>query len=160
MNPKPAVRLYLAAPLFSEAEKRFNLYLRDQINRSGYETYLPQEQGEEARHRAKKDDKAVFFRHIQALNKVDAVVAVCDGPDADSGTAWEAGYACAMGTPVIVLRTDSRTIGPGRSVNLMLEQSSEVVVTIDDLIQYLSTIPFKVQSSSGTDSVFRNPDSV
>ncbi|MDD1656755.1 MAG: nucleoside 2-deoxyribosyltransferase, partial [Methanomicrobiales archaeon] len=51
----------------------------------------------------------------------------CDGPDADSGTAWEMGYASALGVPVIALRTDSRRFSAERRLNLMLERSARLL---------------------------------
>ena len=141
--------IYLAAPLFSDAERGYNSRIRDLLTEMGYNIYLPQEQGEDVRQRTIMDDRAVFERHVHALDRVHAVVAICDGPDADSGTAWEAGYAYAKGIPVIVLRTDHRMIGPGRRVNLMLEQSSHIEVTLEDLISHLSTMFLKDQSSEG-----------
>jgi Nucleoside 2-deoxyribosyltransferase len=131
-------RIYLAAPLFTDAEKLYNAQLRDRLCQEGYDTYLPQEQGEDARYREKKDDPSIFARHLQALDHTDLLIALCDGPDADSGTAWEAGYAYAKGIPVIALRTDNRTIGCDRRINLMLEQSSEVVQSIAELLHLLS----------------------
>lgn len=53
----------------------------------------------------------------------DIVVAVLDGSDADSGTAWETGYACAKGIPVIGVRTDFRLQGDDKGLNLMLSRS-------------------------------------
>ena len=38
--------IYLAAPLFSDAERAFNLVLRDLLTSQGYPVYLPQEKGE------------------------------------------------------------------------------------------------------------------
>ncbi len=138
MHPQPCI--YLAAPLFSEGERRYNAFVRDQLHRAGYEVYLPQEQGGEIRHRTRDDDQVIFERHIAALDHAQLVVAICDGPDADSGTAWEAGYAYAKGIPVIVLRTDSRMIGEDRHTNLMLEQSGHIVTSLADLVASFYTI--------------------
>jgi nucleoside 2-deoxyribosyltransferase len=136
MHPSP--RIYLAAPLFSEAEKRFNVYVRDLMRQAGYDTYLPQEQGEDAHSRTKDEDRSIFTRHLRALDHAQLVIAICDGPDPDSGTAWEAGYAYAKGTPVIALRTDTRMTGPERSINLMLEQSSRIVTSLAGLLHSLA----------------------
>jgi nucleoside 2-deoxyribosyltransferase len=138
MYPKSSI--YLAAPLFSESEKRYNAYVRDLLTQAGHITYLPQEQGEDVGLRTRKDDHTVFNRHLQALELAEAVVAIYDGPDADSGTAWEAGYAYAKGIPVLALRTDNRMIGAERSINLMLEHSSYIVTTLDDLLSLLPTV--------------------
>jgi nucleoside 2-deoxyribosyltransferase len=138
MQPSP--RIYLAAPLFSEAERRYNAYVRDLLLQAGYDIYLPQEQGKDARHRTKEEDHIIFVRHKQALDHAQAVIAVCDGPDTDSGTAWEAGYACAKEIPLIALRTDTRMIGEKRRINLMLEQSSNVATSIEELLPLLSKV--------------------
>ena len=49
-----------------------------------------------------------------------------DGPDPDSGTAWECGYAFAKGKPVVCYRTDFRISGDtkGAPYNLMLSASA------------------------------------
>jgi nucleoside 2-deoxyribosyltransferase len=53
----------------------------------------------------------------------DAVFAILDGVDVDSGTAAEIGYAAALGKPVVGLRLDQRTTGDndGALVNLQVE---------------------------------------
>jgi nucleoside 2-deoxyribosyltransferase len=49
-----------------------------------------------------------------------------DGPDPDSGTAWECGYAYAKDKPVVCYRTDFRITGDteGAPYNLMLSESA------------------------------------
>lgn len=51
------------------------------------------------------------------------MVAVLDGMDVDSSTAWEIEYAHAQGLPVYGLRTHFRTLGIEGAVNLMIERS-------------------------------------
>ncbi|MDD1673618.1 MAG: nucleoside 2-deoxyribosyltransferase [Methanomicrobiales archaeon] len=130
-------QVYLAGPLFSEAEKRYNLYLRDPLTGSGFMVYLPQEQGEDTRHRNLEEDRQLFLHHREALDRSHCIIAVCDGTDTDSGTAWEMGYAHAQGIPVIALRTDVRMLGHARRINLMLEQSASIVTTHEELIVLL-----------------------
>ena len=69
-------------------------------------------------------------------------MAIIDGADADSGTSWEMGYAHALGKKVIALRTDFRHVGHHEHVNLMLEQSSTVVTSREDLMREL--LPFSI----------------
>ncbi len=128
MEKRPELRLkiYLAAPLFSDAERAFNAVLRDLLTGGGYSVYLPQETGEGLGGPGR--DRALFESHIAALDGAGCVVAVCDGADTDSGTAWEMGYAAAKGIPVIALSTDRRGPWAGRRVNLMVRESAEVVV--------------------------------
>ncbi|MCC7564848.1 MAG: nucleoside 2-deoxyribosyltransferase domain-containing protein, partial [Methanomicrobiaceae archaeon] len=126
-------RVYLAAPLFSEAEQQYNLVIHDLLTRHLFDVYLPQEVGDNSGCRDKAEHDRIFKKHVEALNAADIVVAICDGPDADSGTAWEMGYAYALGKRVVVLRTDFRMAGHRECVNLMLEESSTVVRSRDDL---------------------------
>lgn len=133
-------RVYLAAPLFSEAERRFNLEVRNALARHAYDVYLPQERGEGTGCESIPNDRALFLEHLGALRTADAVVAICDGADTDSGTAWEMGYAHALGIPVIALRTDRRRAAGGRSLNLMLSQSSRVVTNVEEILTALEEI--------------------
>ncbi|MDD3856781.1 MAG: nucleoside 2-deoxyribosyltransferase [Methanoculleus sp.] len=120
-------RIYLAAPLFSEAERTYNLALRDLLEAHLFDVYLPQEVGDTSHTRGREEHRAIFSQHTAALHDVDTVVAVIDGADADSGTSWEMGYAYALGKKVVALRTDFRIAGHHELVNLMLEESAEVV---------------------------------
>jgi len=119
-------RVYLAGPLFSEAERVFNRTVRDLLEAHLFRVYLPQEAAE-APGREPDADRSIYTGHVAALRDTDVVVAVCDGPDADSGTAWEMGYASALGIPVIALRTDSRRFSAERRLNLMLERSARLL---------------------------------
>lgn len=115
------MRLYLAAPLFTQAERRFNLDLAAALETQGHRVYLPQRDTDQ---RPGPDRAARVFRaDLAALAAAEAVVAVCDGPQVDDGTAWEIGYAYAQGLPVYGLRTDWRTARPDERLNLMIEQS-------------------------------------
>lgn len=133
-------RLYLAAPLFSDAEKRYNLIVEESLRSRFYSVYLPQEIGDDTAARGKDEHQSIFLRHREALKECDAVVAIIDGADADSGTSWEMGYAYALGKPVVALRTDFRLAGHHEQVNLMLEQSAYVVNRMEDIPAVLETI--------------------
>ena len=61
-------------------------------------------------------------RNRRLLGEAAAVLAVLDGPDVDSGTAAEVGWAAASGLPVIGLRTDFRLADHEAAlVNLQVE---------------------------------------
>ncbi len=133
-------RIYLAAPLFSEAEQAYNLILRDLLEQHLFDVYLPQDVGDTSHTRCREEHAAIFAQHIQALQDADIVVAVIDGADADSGTSWEMGYAYALGKRVIALRTDFRIAGHHERVNLMLEESAIVVTEKEDLPRALGSL--------------------
>ena len=120
-------RIYLAAPLFSEAERTYNASLSDLLREHLFDVYLPQETGDDTDTRRQAEQVRIFSKNKEALDNADIVVAVIDGADADSGTAWEMGYAFARQKPVIAIRTDFRRTGTHEQVNLMLEESSVVI---------------------------------
>jgi nucleoside 2-deoxyribosyltransferase len=127
-------RVYLAAPLFTGAERAWNATLRDLLAAHLFEVFLPQEQGKDSEEgRDSLSVERIYAKNRAALEAAHLVVAVCDGADADSGTAWEMGYAYARGKPVYAVRTDFRRVGESERVNLMLEHSAVFVNDAKDL---------------------------
>ncbi len=131
--------VYLAAPLFSEAERDFNRKLRDEIKRTGFNVFLPQEDSNNVK--GEKDrQKIIFNKNMDAIESSDIIVAVIDGTDVDSGTSWEIGYAFAKGKPIIGLRTDFRTLGIEGTVNLMIERSVVLCASVTELLNRLKLL--------------------
>ena len=122
---KTMTKLYLAGPLFTIAEQRFNVDLARFLEGEGFEVWLPQEH-EPRQKKGEAMAKAIFRMDVAALDGADMVVACMDGPDPDSGTAWECGYAFAKGKPVVCYRTDFRVSSDtkGAPYNLMLSESA------------------------------------
>jgi nucleoside 2-deoxyribosyltransferase len=131
--------IYIAGPLFSEAERIFNVGLAGMLKTAGYAVFLPQENSADtARGREILDNKELFKKDVEELEQSDLVVAILDGSDVDSGTAWEIGYARARNIPVVGLRTDFRTLGIEGRVNLMIEESIDgIYTTSEELINSL-----------------------
>jgi nucleoside 2-deoxyribosyltransferase/predicted secreted protein len=138
-------RVYLAAPLFSESERVYNLSVAGQLRNNFFDVYLPQEAGDDSDTRNKEEQVWIFSENSRALKNADIIVAIIDGADADSGTAWEMGYAYAHGKQVIALRTDFRRSGRYEKVNLMLEESATVVTSIEYLLDAVKS-PLTVKS--------------
>ncbi len=118
------MKIYLAGPLFTTAEQEFNRQLRDLLESSGHEVWLPQEH--EPRER---NGQAIFETNVAGLDGAEVVVANMDGPDPDSGTCWECGYAYKR-KYIILFRADFRESGdvPGSPFNLMLSASATKVI--------------------------------
>lgn len=133
-------RVYLAGPLFTEAERTYNLVLRDLLEAHLFEVYLPQEVGDTSHTRCREENGTIFAQHLRALEEIDIVVAVIDGADADSGTSWEMGFAYALNKSIVALRTDFRAVGHHERVNLMLEESAAVVTAKEDLPGVLGSL--------------------
>jgi nucleoside 2-deoxyribosyltransferase len=126
-------KLYLAGPLFSQAEWRWNARLVEALRRSGYDVFAPQEKAKAALGTAGAlDARAIFAGNVKDIERAHVVVAVLDGPDVDSGTSWECGYAFKLGRPVVGIRTDFRSGGddPKNAVNLMLSNGCREVILL------------------------------
>ena len=95
------MKLYFAGPLFSAAERAWNAEIVAGLRAAGHEVFLPQEQ------EPGMDAAGIFATDVGGIDGAGALVAIMDGPDPDSGTAWECGYAYGK-KPIILVRTDIR----------------------------------------------------
>lgn len=114
------MKIYLAGPLFTIAERFFNERLATVLERAHkkFEVILPQRLDKGIK-RSRKLHRNVFSCCIRAIETCDALVAILDGADADSGTCIEIGYAYARKKPIIGIRTDLRQ-SEDRGLNLMV----------------------------------------
>jgi nucleoside 2-deoxyribosyltransferase len=134
------VKVFLAAPLFNEAEREFNSKIAKKLRENRFEVWLAQEahfieQG------TYEEKKMIYEDDILALKTSDAVVAVLDGAEVDTGVAYEMGYAKALGKPILGLKTDYRTFSGIEEVNLMLEVPLiKICKNLDDIIDFLGKI--------------------
>src|SRR5215211_6815592 len=93
------VLIYLAGPLFSEAERRFNLELAHRLEAIGFEVFLPQRDGVE-RDRPPYDTmvpeerrQAMFHLDRSRILDADVFLFVLDGRVPDEGACVELGIA-------------------------------------------------------------------
>lgn len=129
---------YIAAPLFTQAEKSYNLAIYNVLKR-WYGVFLPQ-----LSVLVKPDE--IFQYNLDNLRQSMAIIVVCDGADMDSGTAWEAGHFYGHG-PIYALRTDFRKSSDDQEngFNLMISQSADHIFTerdimLDWIIKYVEGI--------------------
>lgn len=118
------MKIYISGPLFTQVERRWNRMLATALEEriAGAHVVLPQDfKFSDAFNRA-ADFPKLFDACLDSLAQCDLVVAVLDGADVDSGTAFEVGYAYARDIPIIGIRTDFRK-SQDRGLNLVLAQS-------------------------------------
>lgn len=108
-------RMYLAGPLFSEAEREFNCRLK-KLLLPFFDVYLPQEDGGLMFDMIAQGMKPVaaaakvFATDVNAIEACEAFLIVLDGRSIDEGAAFELGFAFARGKPCYGLKTDSRQL--------------------------------------------------
>ena len=154
------MKIYFAAPLFSEMELLYNQQLVTKI-RTLYpqlNIYLPQEQMSINDKNAYADSKQIATTDTNELLSSQLVIAILDGCTIDVGVASEIGIAYQAGIPILALYSDSRQKGAtnkekikalqevGESqfsyVNLytvgLVKLNGEVVSTSNELLQNIA----------------------
>jgi len=139
------ISIYIAGPLFTEGERYFLEEMEKICSEKGFKTHLPHRDVNQ-----KLDTKSVFENDMRLLDETDIIIAVLDGPDVDSGTAFELGYGYAHNKYLIGIRTDYRAMAflnrekpLSAQINLMVRYSlneycksiRELEVTLDDYVK-------------------------
>ena len=124
--------LYLAGGLFNIAQRAHNLQLERHLERLGHEVILPQREASKHVVDGRFDLPAVVEECVRScIDRANIVVACCDGPDADSGTAIEFGLAIQATQRALVYRTDFRTEeGSEVGVNAMFRCEGSICVYV------------------------------
>ena len=126
------MKVYLASPFFNETE--INIYdkvialLRDDKD---IDLFVPREHEipngwDMPNHQWAEN---VFAVDILGIQKADAVVVLNFGMYSDSGTAWECGYAYALGKKVVNIVVRGREA----EYSLMMVNGSTITVPLDSL---------------------------
>ncbi len=134
------MKVFLAAPLFSEAEREFNSKIAERLRENGFEVWLAQE-APFIKQGTHKEKKAIYEGDISALKTCDVILSVLDGVEVDAGVAYEMGYAKALDKPIVGLKTDHRTFSGMEDVNLMLEVPLiKICRTVGEVVDLLGKI--------------------
>ena len=123
------MRIYFAASLFTQVERKWNRQLAEALTRlmPGLDIVMPQDFKTAGKYNDAKHYGALFRMCVDGVESSDAVLAIIDGAEVDSGVAWEMGYAYARGKPVIGVRTDFRP-GAEHGVNIMVSRSCRYLI--------------------------------
>ena len=115
--------LYFASPFFTPEQVEREERLKAKLRELGFEVWSPKEMCHLNKNATISEQTEVFNGNLSAMDKVDGVFAVTDGKDI--GTIWEAGYAYALGKPIIYY---CETLGKN-VFNVMLARSGRLVIT-------------------------------
>lgn len=120
--------IYVAGPLYTPGERSYLEQVCRICESCGFRTYLPHRDAGVA-----PADGSVtepfFEQDKRALDECQIVVAVLNGADVDSGTAWEMGYAYARGAALVGIYEDTRKWDVNAAFNLMLTCSSTMIAS-------------------------------
>lgn len=129
---KTKKKIYFASDLgFTECGKSYMPIISEKLQNLGFIVLNPWENEYETEIQQGKInikneyDFAMFIgkKNKESIEQSDEIFAILDGPDVDSGTAAEIGYAFGLGKKINGLRTDKRESGEplGVLINLQVE---------------------------------------
>lgn len=128
--------IYIAGPLYTPSERQYLEEIAKICHDIGFKTYLPHRDGGLAP-ASGKITKPYYETDVLALNKCVIVVAILNGYDVDSGTAWEMGYAFAQKRKILGFYEDTRIYDEYASLNLMISSTVELFKTRKELKEKL-----------------------
>ena len=141
--------VYFAGPLFSQAEKDYNLKLTKLLEDHGYKVFLPQRDGFEAAQLTGKSEeeltKMIFEKDVSEILKADIVFMVLDGRVPDEGACVELGIAYANNKRCYGVKTDTRSAEMHLDLNPMIPGCFKKIFKnfdgerlVEELTRYLS----------------------
>lgn len=145
------MRLYVAGPLFSEAERSWLDMLAARLRAEGFECFVPHEQFAEL---ADVTVEEVYRIDVEGLRSANALVAWLDGAMVDDGTACEIGMFAELVRSdreryrgIVAIATDLRlerrreqgVVGDGMNlfVSGAIESCGTTVHAVDDVVAAL-----------------------
>ena len=118
-------RIYFAGPLFSEAEREYNLKIVSILEACGYEVFLPQRDGFLASELEGKTEaekiEMIFRKDKEEVLKSDILFFMLDGRIPDEGACVELGIAYASGKRCYGIKSDARSIELDMDLNPMIQ---------------------------------------
>jgi len=148
------MKLYFAAPLFCEAERRYNADLAEKVEALGFEVFLPQRDGVVGASETGDGDgamrraRAIFELDLERIKATDIFFYLLDGRVPDEGAAVALGIAFADKAArrpdrlLLGLHTDGRAAFPDAALNPMLAASLDRVFADErSLLAYLDGLP-------------------
>lgn len=112
------LKIYIAGPMFSQAELQFNETFANRLEALGYEIFLPQRSGfrmdELLQTMAPSEvSRLIFTTDYKNIKKNDIFLIILDGRVPDEGACVALGLAYASGKPCYGFKTDSRSASAG-----------------------------------------------
>lgn len=113
------MKVYIAGPLFSSAERAFNLRVDRFLKRMGFETFLPQRDGLLMSNLLREGvaeqeaGRRIFAKDVEEIRSSDVILFVMDGRVPDEGACIEVGIGFALGKECVGFKTDTRSLSRG-----------------------------------------------
>lgn len=139
------MKIYIAAPLYCDYEREYNLKIDLLLRNHGFSTYLPQRDGgclEKMEDFIDGIDKHtyVFNKDIEAMKQCDVFLFLLDGRVPDEGACVALGYFYSLNKKSVGLKTDDRCLCKNQD-NLMIRKTlDQICHNQQELLDYLHTL--------------------
>lgn len=137
-------KIYIAGPLFSQAELHFNEQVNEYLEGKGYTTFLPQRDGNTLAGLLKNGEskersiEIIFRLDVDEIRSSDYLLIILDGRVPDEGACVELGIAYALDKDCIGLKTGPRCLMDNLDNPLILGAlNGRIARSIPDLDKYL-----------------------
>ena len=130
---------YLAAPLFNDRERAFNLQIAEALE-VNLNVFLPQRDGAllvnmiAAGVPTVVAERRVFQQDCEAMRRSEILVAVLDGGHIDEGVSFEIGFMSALGRLCVGLQTDVRRALPSGNNPMLVGGLSTIFTDVEGLV--------------------------
>lgn len=142
-----ALTIYIAGPMFSEAERNYNETITRILEGKGYETFLPQRDASDVDELLRSGmswdhvNQHIFDEDTEGIRSSDVVIFVMDGRVPDDGACVEIGYAYALGKECVGLKTDPRSFMSDYDNSMIIGAlRNRIARNIDELITILEVL--------------------
>ena len=125
------MNIYLAGPFFNDIEVRNIEFAESVLAEKGLSFFSPMRHETDGEPGTPEWAEKVFELDRSEIEMADAVVALYYGNYGDTGTAWECGYAAAIGKPVVLVHTEK-----DKDSNLMMHCGCTANIFLDELEDY------------------------
>lgn len=125
--------------MFSQAELQYNEMVATQIEKIGYNVFLPQRSGYKFIELLKEMSpaearKKIFIKDYTAVQNADILVIILDGRTIDEGACVELGIGYTLGKICYGLKSDPRTMMNGQINPMISECLSGIYTHLNDLL--------------------------
>ncbi|MDD5192582.1 MAG: nucleoside 2-deoxyribosyltransferase [Candidatus Nanoarchaeia archaeon] len=130
------VKIYIAGPLCDKENRQFLEEIDKICKEFGFETFVPHRDAG-LYDRDKNKIKEISNKDLKEIHKCDLMIGVLNGIYVGAGTAWEMGYAQAIGKEVIGLKTDRKISDSIPEISVIIAGQVNIVESIKELKEKL-----------------------
>lgn len=131
-------KIYIAGPLCKEKQREFLEKIDKICKKLGFDTFLPHRDA--GLFKNIKDIDKISKKDIKELYKCDILIGLLDGICVGAGTAWEMGFAQALGKKVIGLKTDRELKKSISDISVVIVGAVRIVESLEELKKELKKI--------------------